>query len=47
MGEEAVEGFALPPATLLPRQALPPKMSLFTAMTQDFLLLEKRAFHRA
>lgn len=32
------------PPTPLPRQALPPKMSLFTAKRGDFLLLEKRAF---
>lgn len=43
---ETAEGLPLP-RTLLPRQALPPKMSLFTAMTQDFLLLEKRAFYGA
>lgn len=30
-----------------PQAALQPEMSLFTARTQDFLLLEKRAFYRA
>lgn len=32
------------PPTASPRQALPPKMSLFRARRQNFLLLEKRAF---
>lgn len=42
-GEEEGKGLACPP-TPFPRQALLPKMSLFTARTQDFLLPEKRAF---
>lgn len=38
------EGGLPSPPTPLPRQALPPKMSLFTARRQDFLLLEKKSF---
>lgn len=44
-GQERVRtGKGVCPPTPLPRQALPPKMSLFTARRGDFLLLEKRAF---
>lgn len=46
-GRERVRrGKGVCPPTPLPRQALPPKMSLFTARRGDFLLLEKRAFYR-
>lgn len=35
---------ALAPSHCVPRQALPPKTSLFTARRQDFLLFQKSAF---